>query len=215
MQKLINEIKELKAVLQMDPPTDQRVAAGWHTRKAEAALALPNKLKELANQAPKELVASFDEETAEQPNLKVDLNELFSPVTKKVEESLSRERVFGISQYMLVLGEVRSLAYDSGIDRIETPQFKDTEMCYNAGDVDRIVRRIFQEATGTRLVGDFAKKLVAKKLEETEMTEVSTVIFLNADEADKTAILQVFSKQVQVKKDTNNNKQTKNNKKKE
>lgn len=207
----IKKIQETRHILDRPYPEDRRFIPGHEMAKAEAArnieklnallaedvaqVAVPVYVGGENAKALAEAMANVTEAAI------VDLNNLYGPVFDVVKSSIGRSREFGVSQFALIVREIRQLAIQNGLAAIEVPQFGEPEVVENDAKLAELVAKYASKTVGVELAVNYVRKSAGEQAVKviTEKIPVFPVFILNAPTEQQFLLTQkLFRRNIEV-----------------
>lgn len=190
MIETIKTIKENLKMLNKPIPDEMKFRPSWEMAQREAKVNIEKMYTQLAEEVGEVAVAVFvngstakklSEEMLEQtPGALVDLDSLYAPLVGTVRQSMSRTNEFSLTQFVLLIRELKQLASDVGIGRLNSVDFSDTVVVAPEA-LHSVVLDYVDRACGVDLATSYMRKIMAQEAVKTvsKKTPVFPVYVIN------------------------------------
>lgn len=192
MIETINKITTANNVIAKQLPDDMRFRAGHELAKKEAAVSLEKLTKTLAEEVAQvavpvyvsgknasKLAVAMAEQT---PAAVVDLNQIYGNLYEAVKRSIGRSKEFGVSQFAIVVQELRQMAVQNGLAAIDIPKFGEPEVVNTDEALMATVVKYADQTVGVELAVNYIRKQTGEQAVKvvTEKVPVFPVFIVNA-----------------------------------
>jgi hypothetical protein len=192
MIETISKINAANTIIAKPFPDDMRFRAGHELAKKEAAIVLEKLQKTLAEEVAlvavpvyvsgknaKALAVAMSEQT---PAAVVDLNAIYGTIFESVKRSIGRSQEFGVSQFAIVIQELRQMAVQNNLAAIDIPKFGEPVSIANDEALMATVVRYADLTVGAELAVNYIRKQTGEQAVKAiqEKVPVFPVFVLNA-----------------------------------
>lgn len=205
IEKIIADVQAAKKVINSQEDVPYAIRAGRLIQLDAAKEQLPILMKELSKATiPKRLVACFAEgddiasETAfdiiQNNGISLDANDLYVNIVLDIEPSYGLDRVFRVTQYGLMIQAIKALYREAEITGYALPEYSET-ICVDFASTLQHVKSCMLSSGGMDLVLNRLKQDILSEVLAYELLENKVpVLVLNAGEAEKPVLSQLFSR---------------------
>lgn len=192
MIEIIEKLKAAKGILTRDPPDDMKFRPSFELAQQEAKREigpLTDKLIEAIAgvSVPVFVLGSTARKLSEQaieetPSAVVDLNDIYQTLVDDVRQSIGRSQEFGVSQFVIVMRNLRGMAEKSGLHSIANVSFGEPLAIQSDEQLKRVVIEYANRIVGSDLAVNYVRKVAATQAAERveEKVPVFPVFILNS-----------------------------------
>lgn len=176
MIDIIEKLNAAKEMLKKDPPSDMRFRPSFELAQKEAAREIEPLTTKLVDAVAAISVPVFingtnaqilaERASDETPAAIVSVNGLYDNVINEVRQSIGRSREFGVSQFVIVMRNIRSMAEKSGLHSIANVSFGEPVIVKDDQHLAALVVEYAERIAGADLAVNYVRKVAATQAAE-------------------------------------------------